>query len=77
MSMSIEKKNQEEFEIIWDRFINMIDLACGDKERRSVLLQFYSIDWKSLGIDVPCDLNIGNIQIVDGRIISDATKLLN
>lgn len=65
-----------EFQNIAERFKGMMNLAVGGKEQRNILLQFYTLDWKSLGIDVPCDLNISNIKIENGVIISDSTKLL-
>lgn len=71
-----ECTNILEFQNIAERFKGMMNLAVGGKEQRNILLQFYTLDWKSLGIDVPCDLNISNIKIENGVIISDSTKLL-
>lgn len=68
--------NREEFENIAKRFESMMNLAVGGKEQRNILFQFYTLDWKSLGIDVPCDLDISNIEIKDGKISSDTKKLL-
>lgn len=68
--------NQYEFENIAKRFGSMINLAVGGKEQRNILFQFYTLDWKSLGIDVPCDLDISNIEIKDGVIVSDTVKQL-
>jgi len=68
--------NREEFNKIAARFVSMMQLAVWGKEQRNVLLNFYSLDWKSLGIDIPTDLNINNIQIKDGKIIADTTLLL-
>ncbi len=68
--------NRMEFENIAKRFESMMNLAVGGKEQRNILFQFYTLDWKSLGIDVPCDLDISNIEIKDGKISSDTKKFL-
>ena len=69
--------NMKEFPKIVGRFRNMFNLAVSQKEHRDILLKFYSIDWKGIGIDVPPELDIGNIEIKWGVITSDTTKLLN
>lgn len=68
--------NRDEFERIAERFNNMMNLAVGGKEQRNILFQFYTLDWNSLGIDIPCNLDISNIEIKDGKIVSDTKKLL-
>jgi len=67
--------NKLEFPKIVQRFRNMFNLAVSSKEHRDILLKFYSVDWKGLGIDVPPELDIWNIEIKWGIITSD-TKLL-
>jgi hypothetical protein len=63
------------FNEICGRFDRMMSMACGAQEQRAILLQFYSLDWKGLGIDVPADMDISNIAIKNGRIISDTKAL--
>jgi hypothetical protein len=70
-----EFTNPTAFKDICGRFDRMMSMATGSKEQRAILLQFYRLDWKGLGIDVPADMDISNIDIKDGRIIAD-TRLL-
>ena len=67
--------NVDAFKDFCGRFDRMMSMATGSKEQRAILLQFYTLDWKGLGIDVPADMDISNIDIKDGRIIAD-TRLL-
>ena len=67
--------NVRSFDEICNRFDKMMSMATGSKEQRAILMQFYSIDWKALGIDVPADMDISHIAVKDGMIIAD-TRLL-
>ena len=78
----MKNKDKKEFtninalQDIVGRFDRMLSLAVDSKEERNILLKFYTLDWKSLGIDVPAELDISNIEIKNGVIISDS-KLLS
>lgn len=67
--------NVKAFQEICGRFDRMMSMAAWSKEQRAILMQFYSLDWKGLGIDVPADMDITNIAIKNGRIISDTKAL--
>ena len=67
--------NIQEFEKIRSKFINMLNLSVWSKEQRAVLLNFYSLDWKQLWVDVPPDLNIKDITI-SNWILNSGIKLL-
>ena len=69
-------KNIEEFRKLSMKFINAIWLAVWSKDQRNVLLSFYNLDWKSLGIDIPPSMDFGLCEVKDWKIISD-TKLLS
>jgi len=69
------KINLDEFEKIRNKFTNMLELAVWSKEQRNILLQFYSLNWKSLWIDVPPDLDIKSIKI-ENWIINSGINLL-
>ena len=73
----IEKQNEVEFDNLKRKFLNAMNLAVGAKEKREVLFKFYSLDWKSLGISIPPDMNFAEVEIKDGKIISDSSKLLS
>ena len=54
-----------------------MNLAVWTKEKRAILMSFYNLDWKSLGIDIPPEMNFSDVKIEDWKIISDTSKLLS
>jgi len=69
--------NQQEFTNLSSKFMNAMNLWVGTKEKRNILMSFYNLDWKSLWIDIPPEMNFNEVKIKDGKIISDTSKLLS
>lgn len=70
-------RNIAEFDALSNKYINAMNIAVGTKEKRAILMSFYNLDWKSLWIDVPPEMNFNEVEIKDGKIISDTSKLLS
>jgi len=69
--------NIQEFVNLSSKFTNAMNLWVGTKEKRNILMSFYKLDWKSLWIDIPPEMNFSDVNIKDGKIISDTSKLLS
>ncbi len=67
--------NLEAFGSITTKFKQMMALSIWAKEQREVLAKFYWLNWTSLGIELPIDINIQDIDISDW-IINVNTKQL-
>jgi len=65
-----------EFQKIREKYLTAMNLSINEKKRREFLLKFFTLDWKSLGIDIPLNLNFENMSIKNGNINS-GSKLLN
>ena len=69
--------NIEQFRLLSNKFMNAMNIAVWTKEQRNILMSFYNLDWKSLGIDIPPEMNFSEVEVKDGKIISDTSKLLS
>lgn len=72
---TVHYKNLQALGSIWNKFKQKMALAIGAKEQRSVLGEFYHLNWTDLGIELPIDVNIGDITIEWGEIKVDAKRL--
>ena len=66
--------NYLRFQQMKKQYIEMYRLSISEKEKRNILLQLRSLDWRQLGIDMPTI--VMDYSIVSGSIQS-STKLLS
>lgn len=71
-----EYKNDKNFSSIVKRFNQQMWFAISQKEQRSVLAEFYQLDWLSLWIEIPMDVRFDKITIEDW-VIKVTQKLLD
>jgi len=72
---SISVMNYKNFNAIIKRFRQQMWFAISAKEQRSVLAEFYQLDWLSLWIELPIDVRFDKI-IIEEWIIKVTQKLL-
>ncbi len=70
-----EVNNIQALEAIEMKFNQLMALAITPKEKRDVVLQFYSIDWDSLWVVLPMDKNIWDVKVINW-VINVWNKLL-
>ena len=69
--------NIKQFDRLSYKFSNAMALWVWTKDKHKILMSFYTLDWKSLWIDIPPEMDFSNVDIKDWKIISDTSRLLN
>lgn len=68
LKYSLEYSNYKNFDSIRKRFIQNMNFAITAKEQRAVIAEFYWLDWLSLWIEIPIDIRLDSISIVNWEI---------